>query len=129
MLSFSLSLCIEIPKEKGQTSNNEASFSNLPIINAAFIEDPYATASSGFNQFFIIKKILRIFGIFVEPPTKIISSILFLFILTFSKISLTGFEHKSNLSLHNYSKSNLVNSNLKFFCNRFNINCCFIIIR
>ena len=71
---------VSIPKDNGITSNNKSESEEFPDNISACIEAPIATTLSGFIllkgfllNFFSIADFIK--GVFVEPPTKIISSI------------------------------------------------------
>ena len=70
---------VSIPNDNGITSNNRISFTS-PVKTPPWIAAPNATASSGFTPFegFLPKNFSTsscTFGIRVDPPTKITSSI------------------------------------------------------
>ena len=86
---------VSIPNDRGVTSSNNTSLTS-PVNTPPWIAAPTATTSSGFTPFdgFFLKNFSTsswIFGILVDPPTNITSSIS----ETLSFASLSAFEHGS----------------------------------
>ena len=70
---------VSIPNDRGVTSKSKTSFTS-PVNTPPWIAAPIATTSSGFTPLdgFFLKNFSTsscIFGILVDPPTRIISSI------------------------------------------------------
>ena len=86
---------VSIPNDRGVTSKSKTSFTS-PVNTPPWIAAPIATTSSGFTPLdgFFLKNFSTsscIFGILVDPPTRIISSISDTVILASFKAFLQGF--------------------------------------